>query len=101
MFGEMAVYAVVADVEFSADEPLPEGRIGSVESFAPGLVPIEELGVVVEALGEVFFAKLFYKCWIGEIGLGDEFFRRPIIFFFFPMNGNLRFGDLPGRRGCG
>src|SRR5260370_42434202 len=50
----MAVDAVVAGVELAADEPFPEGRIGGVESLAPGLVPIEEGSGMVVA----FFAML-------------------------------------------
>jgi len=61
VFGEMAVNAIVAGVEFPADEPFPERRIGSVEGFAPGLVPIEETGVMVEAFGEIFFAEFLTK----------------------------------------
>src|ERR1700676_1441639 len=90
----MAVDAVVAGVEFSSDEPFPEGGIGSVESFAPGLVPIEQLGVDVEAFRKVFFAEFFHEGGIGEIGLSFKFFGRVKIFFFFPMNGNLRFGEF-------
>ena len=94
VFGEMAVDAVVAGVEFSADEPFPEGRIGGVERVVPGLVPIEQLGVDVEAFGEMFFAEFFYEGGIDEIGLGYEFLGRVEVLFFFPMDGDLRFGKF-------
>jgi hypothetical protein len=65
VFGEVAVDTVVAGVEFAADEPFPEGRVAGVKSFAPGLVPVEEVGVVVEAFGEMLFAELFDEGGIG------------------------------------
>ncbi len=94
VFGEMAVDAVVAGVEFSAHEPFPEGRIGGVERLAPGLVPIEQLGVDVETFREMFLAEFFYESGINEIGLSDKFFGRVEVLFFFPVNGNLRFGKF-------
>src|SRR5580704_12356616 len=98
MFGKMTVNAVVASIEFSAHKPFPEGRIGSVERFAPGLVPIEQLGVNVETLGKVFFAEFFNERGIDEVGLRFEFLRRVEILFFFPMYRNLRFRQLVFRR---
>ena len=94
VFGEMAVHAVVAGVEFSAHEPFPERRIRGVESFAPGLVPIEKLGVDVETFREMFLAEFFYEGGINEIGLRDKFLGRVEVLFFFPVNGNLRFGQV-------
>ena len=87
----MTVDAVVAGVESSADEPFPKRRIGRVESFAPGLVPIKKFGVDIEASWEMFFAEFFYEGWIGEISLRFEFFWRVEVLLFFPMDGNLRF----------
>lgn len=78
--------------------------MGSVESFAPGFIPVEELGVEIKTLGKVFFAELFDEGRIGEIRLGDEFFRGAEVFFFLPVNGDLRFGELRfggGRSGFG
>src|SRR5579863_6408004 len=98
MLGEMAVNAVVAGIEFPADEPFPERGIRSVERFAPGLVPIEQLGVDVETFWEVFFAEFFDERGIGEIGLRFEFLRRVEILLFFPMHRNLRFRQLVFRR---
>src|SRR5580698_8150848 len=61
VFGEMAVDAVVAGVQLSADKPFPEGRIARVESLAPGLVPVEKLRVNVETFGKMLFAEFFYE----------------------------------------
>src|SRR6266478_3673701 len=94
VFSEMAVNAVVAGVEFAAGEPFPEGRVARVEGLAPGLVPMEEGSVMVETLGKMLFVEFFDESGIGEIGLSDEFFGRSKVFLFFPVNGNLRFGEL-------
>jgi len=61
VFDEVAVDAVVAGIELPPDEPLPERRVGSVEGFAPGLVPIEKVGVVVETFRKMFSLNLFTK----------------------------------------
>src|SRR6266576_3254740 len=94
VFGEVAVDAVVAGVEFAADEPFPEGRVARVEGLAPGFVPMQEGSVMVEALRKMLFVEFFDEGGIGEIGLNDEFLGRSKVFFFFPVNGNLRFGEL-------
>ena len=94
VFREVPVDAVVADVEFAADEPFPEGRVRSVQGFAPGLVPIEERGVIIEAFGETLFAEFLDESGVGKIGLRDEFLRRAVITLFFPMDRNLRFADF-------
>jgi len=88
----MAVSTVVAGVEFAAEEPFPEGRVGSVEGLAPGLGPIEEVGIVVEAFRKMFFAELFDVFGIGKIVLGDKFFVGIVIVFFLTMHGVLCFG---------
>jgi hypothetical protein len=40
------------------------------------------------------FAEFFDEGGIGEIGLGFEFFRGVEVFFFFPMNSDLGFGEF-------
>ena len=94
MFFEVTVDAVVADVQLAPDEPLPKGRIAGVESGVPIVVPVEELGVFVEAFREMFFAEFLDKSGIGEIGLGGEASRRVEVFFFFPVDGDLSLGDV-------
>src|SRR5882672_2404634 len=100
MFDEMAIDAVVAGVEFAADKPFPEGWIAGVEGLAPGLVPMEEVGVVVKTFREIFFAEFLDEGGVGEIGLSNEFLGRTKIFLFFPMDGNLRFGEFVLALGC-
>ena len=90
VFSEMAVNAVVAGVEFAADEPLPEGRVARVERLAPGLVPIEEGSVMVKASRKILFAEFLDEGGIGEIRLGDKGLGRAEELFFFPVNGDLR-----------
>src|SRR5882762_2026999 len=94
VFSEMAVNAVVAGVEFAADEPFPEGRVARVERLAPGLVPIEEGSVMVKASRKILFAEFFDEGGTGEIRLGDKCLGRAEELFFFPVNGDLRFGEL-------
>jgi hypothetical protein len=94
VFGKMAVDAVVAGVELAADEPFPERRVGSVEGLAPGLVPIEETGVVVKAFREMLFAEFLDEGGILEVRLRDELLRRPKVLFLLPVDGNLGFREL-------
>src|SRR5262249_41357468 len=91
---EMAVDAVVADIEFAADEPLPEGRMRSVENGLPLLVPGKEVGVFLEALGEVLLVELLDEFFVGEIGLGDEGLGRTDVLFFLPVDGDLGFAEF-------
>ena len=94
MLGKMAVHAVVASVELSADEPFPEGRIAGVKRLAPGLVPIEQGSVMVEAFGKTLFVEFFDQGGVLEIGLCDEFLRRTEILLFLPVDGDLRLSEL-------
>ena len=103
VLGEVAIDAVVGGIEFAADEPFPEGRAGSVERFAPPLVPMEKVGVAVKTLGKVFFGELFYERCVDEIGLSLEFLGRMEILLFFPVDGDLGVGGFfgAGRFGFG
>jgi len=66
--------------------------MGGVQGFRPLFVPVEEIGVVVEALRKIFLGEFFNEGEVGEIGLGFEFLRRMEIFLFFPVDGDLCFG---------
>src|SRR5262249_54023204 len=57
VFSEMTIDAVIRSIEFAADEPFPEGRAGSVEGLLPLLVPLEKIGVSVEAFGKIFLGE--------------------------------------------
>src|SRR5215469_2195142 len=90
----MAVDAVIAGVEFSADEPLPERGMAGVQCGMPILIPVQHFGVLAIALREILFAKAFQDAGIVQVGLGNEARRRPNVLFFLPVNGNLRFAEL-------
>jgi len=94
VFGEMAVNAIVAGVEFPADEPFPERRIGSVEGFAPGLVPIEETGVMVEASGKYFSPNFLTKAGSARLACVMNFLERAKVLFLLPMDSNLGFREF-------
>ncbi len=94
VLGEVAVDAVVAGVEFAADEPFPERWIAGVEGGVPVVIPVEQIGVGAETFGEVFFAELVDEGGVVEIGLGDEFGGGVEVLFFFPVDGDLGFGEF-------
>src|SRR5215469_12294292 len=90
----MAVDAVIAGVEFSADEPLPERRMAGVQRGMPILIPVQHFGVLAIALRKMFFAKALQNMGVIQVGLGNEARRRPNVVFFLPVNGDLRFAEL-------
>ena len=94
VFGEVPVHAVVAGVQFSANEPFPKGRMIGVERGVPILVPVEQFGVVAEALREVFLVELSHEVGIVQVGLANKLRGRAVIAFFFPVHRDLRFTDL-------
>ncbi len=91
---QVAVDAVVTGVDPAADIPPPERGVAGIERFVPGLVPIEESGVLVEAFGEFIEREPLIDVLVGQIGLGDKLWRRVIFFLFLPMDRNLSFGDV-------
>jgi len=96
VLGQMAINAVVGSIELAADEPFPEGRFRSVESFVPLFVPVEEIGVGVKTFWKIFLGEFLDVGRISEISLRFEFLRWIKIFFFFPVDRNLGFGELFG-----
>jgi hypothetical protein len=96
MLLEVAVDTVIAGVQFSADEPFPEGRITGIEDFGPLLIPCQLIGVFFEALGEMFLAEALPDFRVLEVGLLDKFFRGLENQLLFPVNRNLRFAYFRG-----
>src|SRR5260370_14374710 len=91
---KMPINAVVTDIQFSADKPLPERRIVGIEDRLPALVPGQHLGVLFVALRKVLFAEARHHLWVGQIRLFDKFLGRIEDLLFFPMNRDLRFAYL-------
>ena len=73
VFWKVPVDAIVAGVDFAADEPLPAGRVAGIERGVPILIPIQEIGVFLEALRKVVEAEPVINPRIGHVRLGDEF----------------------------
>src|SRR6266849_2351629 len=94
--GEMAIDAVVTGVDSAADEPSPERRIARVERHVPGLVPVEKIGVLLEAVREVIETESFKDRLVGQVGLNNEFLWRVNVGLFLPVD-----RDLCLRRFCG
>jgi hypothetical protein len=85
----MPIDTVVAGIEPSADEPLPEWRIAGVQRGVPVAVPRQQVGVCAEALGKVFLPESESDGRVDQICLADEFRGWTDVLFFLPMNGNL------------
>src|SRR5215469_176756 len=90
----MAIDAIVAGVDFSADIPFPERGIASIKSLIPTLIPIQKIGIFVETLGKVVETEPLVNFLVSQIGLGYEFLRRIIVFLFLPMDCNVSFGQV-------
>src|SRR6202048_5454378 len=87
----MAVGPGVAGVECAADKPFPKWRMSCVQSRVPILIPVQQLGVVAEALREVLLAETLDHRGIVQAGLSNKFWRGIKILFLFPVDGDLRF----------
>jgi hypothetical protein len=92
MFGEMAIDAVITDIDSAANKPSPEWRIAGVERDVPGLVPVEKVGVLLEAVWELAEGESFEDRLVGEVGLSHEAFPRVEVGFFSPVDCDLRLG---------
>ncbi len=94
VLGQMAVNAVVANIELAPYEPLPARRITGVKCGVPVPVPTQQIGVVAKALREILFAEAFVDAGIGQIGLAYKFGGRIVVFLLPPMHCDLSFGGL-------
>src|SRR5207245_7716580 len=82
---EMAIDAIVAGVDLPADVPLPERGVARVERFVPALVPIQEIGVFVEAFGKLVERKPLEDVLVCQAGLGDKTCRGIVFFLFMSL----------------
>jgi hypothetical protein len=60
----------------------------------PVSVPGEQVGVFLEALGEVLLAEPLEDGWVGRVGLTDELRGRIDVLLLTPVNSDLRLGGL-------
>ena len=72
----MAIDAIITGVDPAADEPSPEWRIARVERDIPDPVPVEKIGVLLEAVREVIETESFKDRFVGQVGVGNEFLWR-------------------------
>ena len=94
--GEMAVDAVIAGIDTAADKPLPEWRRARVERDVPGPVPVEKIGIFLEAVREIVEAEPVENRFVGQVRLGNEFLWRMDVGFFLPVDRDLSFGHFCG-----
>jgi hypothetical protein len=94
ILSEMAIDAIIAGVDLAADIPLPERSIAGVERLVPAFVPIQEIGILVEAVGKLVQRKSLKDVSVGQVGLGDKTCRRVVLFLFLPMDRNLSFRNI-------
>src|SRR6266567_3227494 len=90
---QVAIDAVVRDVEPTADEPLPKRRVARVQRRVPIVVPGEHIRVFLVALRKVLLTEPFINTRIARICLPNKLWRRLVILLLPPVNGDLCFGD--------
>ena len=73
IFFEVPVNTVVARIELAADKPFPAGRIAGIQHCMPALIPVQQVGVLLETLREIIQAEPFIDALVCHICLGDEF----------------------------
>src|SRR6266567_5231562 len=87
----MPIDTVVARIDPAADKPFPERCVTGVESPFPILVPIEKIGILLEAFRNIIQTEPLIDSFICHVCLRDELGRRVIIPFLLPMHRDLRF----------
>ena len=65
VLGEMAIDAIITCVDPAADEPSPERWIARVEHNVPDPIPVEKIGVLLEAVREVVETESFKDRFVG------------------------------------
>jgi hypothetical protein len=100
VLGEMTIDAVITGVNPAADEPFPERRIARVERDVPGPVPVEKIGILLEAIRKVIEAESFKDHFVGHVGLGNECLRRFDVVLFLPVDRDLGLGHFCGSAPC-
>jgi hypothetical protein len=93
---KMAIDAIVSDVQSAADEPEIERGVAGVEGRGPVLIPVKEIGVLAEALGELVEREALVDIGIDEVGLPDEPRVRIVVPLLLPMYGDLGLAQIGG-----
>jgi hypothetical protein len=88
------VDAVDARVQLAADPPFEVRRVGRVEDSVPLLVPVQELGVLDEAVREVLLGEPLPDRRVVRIRLLGDPRRRVVVLLLPPVDGDLRLGNL-------
>jgi hypothetical protein len=91
VLGQVAVHAVIRGVDLAALEPFPAGRVAGVQDIIPVFVPVQQVGIFFEAIGKVVKAKTIIDRRIRHVCLCDKLIGGIIVFFFTPVNRDLRF----------
>ena len=86
---QVAVDAVDARVQPTADEPLPERRVAGVQGRLPLGIPGEQVGVLLEAVGKLLLAESLEDGGVVRVCLLDELWGRLVVLLLTPVNGDL------------
>src|SRR5271165_5304189 len=81
--------AVVRGVQLAAGEPLIERRRARVQRRVPGLVPGQQVGVLLEAVRELVLGEPVPDGRVRCVGLLDELWRRRVDLLLAPVNCDL------------
>ena len=57
VLGKMPVNAIITYIELATDKPFPQGRITGIQYSIPGLVPVQHIGILCEALRKIVQAE--------------------------------------------
>src|SRR5436305_12073769 len=90
----MPVDAVRRCVQPAADEPLEEWGPARVQKRVPLLVPVEHLGVLLEALREALVRIALQNRFVRRIRLLFEILGRLVVLLLAPVNRDLVLGVL-------
>src|SRR5262249_26717172 len=88
------VYAVVRGIQLATGEPFPERGVARIEDRVPGLVPVQQVRVLLEAVWVVVFLETLQDGRVVGVCLPHERLRRVVVLLLAPVHGYLRLGDL-------
>jgi hypothetical protein len=86
---QVAIDAVVTNVEPTADKPLPKRRVAGVQRRMPIVVPGEQICVFLVAFRKVLLTKTFKNTRIACICLSNKLWTCMKILLLSPVNSDL------------